>query len=90
MKKETKMQTSRMKIVTILPEGYSGNTEGYSGNAEGYSGNAEGYSSNAEGYSSNTEGYSSNAEEPSNKAWGRFIRKTVQYASADSSGMYKT
>ena len=62
MKKETKMQTSRMKIVTILPEGYSGNTEGYS----------------------------SNAEEPSNKAGGRFIRKTVQYASADSSGMYKT
>ena len=83
MKKETKMQTSRMKIVTILPEGYSGN-------AEGYSGNAEGYSSNAEGYSGNTEGYSSNAEEPSNKAGGRFIRKTVQYASADSSGMYKT
>ena len=76
MKKETKMQTSLMKIVTILPEGYSGN--------------AEGYSSNAEGYSSNTEGYSSNAEEPSNKAGGRFIRKTVQYASADSSGMYKT
>lgn len=76
MKKETKMQTSRMKMVTILPEGYSGNTEGYSGNAEGYSGNAE--------------GYSSNAEEPSNKAGGRFIRKTVQYASADSSGMYKT
>jgi hypothetical protein len=69
MKKETKMQTSLMKIVTILPEGYSGN---------------------AEGYSSNTEGYSSNAEEPSNKAGGRFIRKTVQYASADSSGMYKT
>ena len=69
MKKETKMQTSLMKIVTILPEGYSGNTEGYSGN---------------------TEGYSSNAEEPSNKAGGRFIRKTVQYASADSSGMYKT
>ena len=69
MKKETKMQTSLMKIVTILPEGYSGN---------------------AEGYSSNAEGYSSNAEEPSNKAWGRFIRKTVQYASADSSGMYKT
>ena len=90
MKKETKMQTSLMKIVTILPEGYSGNAEGYSGNAEGYSGNAEGYSSNAEGYSSNTEGYSSNAEEPSNKAGGRFIRKTVQYASADSSGMYKT
>ncbi len=69
MKKETKMQTSLMKIVTILPEGYSGNTEGYSGN---------------------TEGYSSNAEEPSNKAGGKFIRKTVQYASADSSGMYKT
>ena len=69
MKKETKMQTSLMKIVTILPEGYSGNTEGYSGN---------------------TEGYSSNAEEPSNKAGGSFIRKTVQYASADSSGMYKT
>ena len=69
MKKETKMQTSLMKIVTILPEGYSGNTEGYSGN---------------------TEGNSSNAEEPSNKAGGRFIRKTVQYASADSSGMYKT
>jgi len=83
MKKETKMQTSLMKIVTILPEGYSGN-------AEGYSSNAEGYSSNTEGYSSNTEGYSSNAEEPSNKAGGRFIRKTVQYASADSSGMYKT
>lgn len=39
MKKETKMQTSLMKIVTILPEGYSGNTEGYSSNAEGYSGN---------------------------------------------------
>ena len=76
MKKETKMQTSLMKIVTILPEGYSGN--------------AEGYSSNAEGYSGNTEGNSSNAEEPSNKAGGRFIRKTVQYASADSSGMYKT
>ena len=76
MKKETKMQTSLMKIVTILPEGYSGNTEGYSGNTEGYSGN--------------TEGNSSNAEEPSNKAGGRFIRKTVQYASADSSGMYKT
>ena len=69
MKKETKMQTSLMKIVTILPEGYSGNAEGYSGN---------------------TGGYSSNAEEPSNKAGGRFIRKTVQYASADSSGMYKT
>ena len=34
MKKETKMQTSLMKIVTILPEGYSGNTEGYSSNAE--------------------------------------------------------
>jgi len=83
MKKETKMQTSLMKIVTILPEGYSGN-------AEGYSSNAEGYSSNAEGYSGNTEGNSSNAEEPSNKAGGRFIRKTVQYASADSSGMYKT
>ena len=76
MKKETKMQTSLMKIVTILPEGYSTN--------------AEGYSTNAEGYSSNTESYSSNAEEPSNKAGGRFIRKTVQYASADSSGMYKT
>ena len=34
MKKETKMQTSLMKIVTILPEGYSGNTEGNSSNAE--------------------------------------------------------
>ena len=48
MKKETKMQTSLMKIVTILPEGYSGNTEGYSGNAEGYSSNTEEPSTQAE------------------------------------------
>ena len=41
MKKETKMQTSRMKIVTILPEGYSTNAEGYSSNTESYSSNAE-------------------------------------------------